>query len=126
MLTHSWRVPAVCALIACVYLGVFLARGEPVLAVATSGIMIVYGAVLVLARRRSEVAAVLSEYRTDERRQQINMRAALLSVNVAALVAVTGAIAGFASGHYFGPWVIMAAVIGASYLAGVVFYSRRT
>jgi hypothetical protein len=124
--TGRWRVPAGCALAACVYLGVFLARGEPVMAVVASGIMLGYGAILLLARGRSDVAAVLSEYRTDERRQQINMRAALLSVNVAALAAVTGAIIELAAGHDPGPWGIMALVIGVSYVAGVIFHSRRT
>jgi hypothetical protein len=125
MLTSRWRVPALCALGACVYLGIFLARGEPVAALATSGIMIVYGVILLLARGRSDVAAVLSEYRTDERRQQINLRAALLSVNVSALAVVTGALAELATGHGLGAWGIMSAVIGVSYLVGVVFYSRR-
>jgi hypothetical protein len=126
MLTSRWRVPAGCALAAGVYLGVFLAQGKPVLAMAASGIMIVYGAILLLARGRSDVAAVLSEYRTDERRQQINLRAALLSVNIAALAAVTGAIVELAAGHDPGAWGIMCVVIGVSYVAGVFLYSRRT
>jgi hypothetical protein len=126
MLTSRWRVPAVCVLAACGYLGLFLARGEPVLAVVASGLMIGYGAILLLARGRSDVAAVLSEYRTDERRQQINMRAALLSVNVAAVAAVTGGIVELAAGHDPGAWGIMCVVIGVSYVAGVIFYSRRT
>jgi len=80
MLTSSrWRVPAACAAAAGLYLGIFLAQGKPALALATSGIMLAYGAVLLLLRRRSDAAAVLSEYRTDERREQIGLRAAQLS-----------------------------------------------
>jgi hypothetical protein len=126
MLTSKWRVPALCAVAACLYLGIFLAQGKLVLALATSGIMVAYGGVLLLLRRRSDAAAVLSEYRVDERRQQINLRAALLSVNIAAVAALVGALTDLASGRDPGDWGIMCAVIGASYLAGVLFYSYRT
>lgn len=125
MLTSRWRVPAVCALAAVTYLGVFVALGKPALALVTSGIMIGYGAMLLLVRGRSDVAAVLSEHPTDERRQQVSLRAALLSVNVTAAAAVTGALAELASGHAPGTWGIMCAMIGVSYLAGVIFYSRH-
>jgi hypothetical protein len=110
---------------ACVYLGIFLAQGKPALALATSGIMLGYGAILLLFRGRSDVAAVLSEHRTDERRQQINLRAALFSVNVTAIAAAAGALTELAAGHDLGVWGTMCVVIGVSYLAGVVFYSRR-
>lgn len=126
MLTSKWRVPAVCVLAACLYLGIFLAQGEVAVAFAASGIMLGYGAILLLLRGRSDSAAVLSEYRVDERRQQINLRAALLSVNVAAVAALTGALIELASGHGPGAWGIMCVVIGASYVAGVIFHSRRT
>lgn len=125
MPTSRWRVSAVCALAACLYLGIFLVQGKPAVALAVGGVMLGYGAVLLLLRGRSDAAAVLSESRTDERRQQISLRAALLSVNVAALAAVTGGIIALASGHDPGAWAIMCVVIGASYLAGVIFYSRR-
>ena len=127
MLTSSrWRVPAACAAAACLYLGIFLAQGKPALALATSGIMLAYGAVLLLLRKRSDAAAVLSEYRTDERREQIGLRAAQLSVNIGAIAAVTGGIVALASGHGPGVWGVMCVVLGASYLAGVIFYSHRT
>jgi uncharacterized membrane protein len=126
MLTRRWRVPVVCALAACAYLGIFLAQGKLALALAASGIMLGYGAVLLLLRGRSDTAAVLSEYRVDERRQQINQRAAWLSVNVAAVAAITGGLAQIASGHDPGAWGIMCVVIAVSYLAGIVFYSHRT
>lgn len=125
MLMSRWRVPVVCALAACLYLGIFLAQGKPAVAVATSGIMFGYGAVLLLLRGRSDAAAVLSECPADERRQQIGLRAAQLSVNAAAVAALTGAIVDLASGRSPGAWGIMCLVIGASYLAGAIFYSRR-
>jgi hypothetical protein len=126
MLTSRWRVPAVCVLAACLYLGIFLAQGEVAVALSTSGIMLGYGAVLLFLRGRSDTAAVLSEYRVDERRQQINLRAALLSVNLAAVAALIGALIELASGHGPGAWGVMCVVIGASYIAGVIFYTRRT
>lgn len=126
MLTSRWRVPAVCVLAACLYLGIFLAQGEVAVALGASGIMLAYGAVLLFLRGRSDTAAVLSEYRVDERRQQINLRAALLSVNVAAVAALIGALIELASDHGPGVWGIMCVVIGASYMAGVIIYTRRT
>lgn len=125
MLTSRWRVPAVCAVAACLYLGLFLAQGKPAVAVAASGIMVAYGAVLLLLGGRNDVAAVMGESNTDERRQQIGLRAAQFSVNVAALAAVTGALVDAASGRGTGPWGVMCVVIGVSYLVGVILYSRR-
>jgi hypothetical protein len=103
----------------------FLARGNVAMALVGSGVMLGYGAVLLLLRGRSDTAAVLSEYGTDERRRQIGLRAAMFSVNVAAVAAVTGGIAELASGRGPGAWGIMCVVIGVSYLAGVIFNSRR-
>lgn len=125
MQTSRWRVPVVCVLAAGVYLGIFLAQGKTALALATSGIMLGYGAVLVLLRGRSDAAAVLSEYGTDERRRQINLRAGLFSTNIAALAAVTASIVELATGHDPGAWGYMCVIIGASYITGVILHSRR-
>ena len=120
-----WSVPIICLLAAGGYLGVFAARGKVWDGLATSGIMLGYGTVLLLFRRRSEIAAVLSGHRTDERRQQINLRACTFSMNVIAVVALAAAFADLARGRDTGAWGVICVVGGGSYLAGVAIYSVR-
>jgi hypothetical protein len=120
-----WAVPVICLLAACAYLAIFLAHGHVALAFATSGIMLGYGGILLLLRRHSEVAAVLSGHGTDERRRQINLRAASFSLNVVVIVALATALGDLATGHDPGVWATTCVIIGTSYLAGVVIYSRR-
>jgi low temperature requirement protein LtrA len=126
MLRSEWRVPVACVLAATMYVGIFLAQGEPVLAVVGAAIMLGYAAVLVLLRRRSDAAAVLSEYQTDERRRQIHRIASVFSLNATTFVALIGALVEVARGREPGVWGLMCAVIGASYVAGVVVQSRRS
>ena len=58
---RRWMVPGLCVVFAIAYAAVFLAHHRPALAAAGAGVMLAYGAVLVIFSRRSE-AELLIEY----------------------------------------------------------------
>jgi hypothetical protein len=122
---RRWAVPALCVIAAGGYLAVFLPTGNVAVAIASAAIMLAYGAVLVVLSRRSEVAAILRDDARDERRAAINMRAAALTLNVLVVLALTMAFIELAQGRDPGAWGTICAVGGVTYIAGVIFFSRR-
>jgi uncharacterized membrane protein len=123
---QRWRVPAVCLLAAGGYLAVFLSAGKVAVAFACAAIMLVYGAILVIFSRRSEVAAILRDDGQDERRAAINLRASALTLQVIVVVAITMLFIQLARGHDPGTWGTICAVGGATYVAGIIFFARRS
>jgi hypothetical protein len=122
---RKWVVPAGCVLAAGGYAAVFLAHGDVSSAAWSAGIMLAYGAVLVAFSRRSEVAALLRDTARDERQAQINLRASALSAYAVILVAIVMVFVELGQGRDPGPWGLICAVIGVSYLGSVVVLSRR-
>jgi hypothetical protein len=122
---RKWLVPATCVLAAGGYAAVFLARGDVATAVWAAGIMLAYGAVLVAFSRRSEVAALLRDSGHDERQAQINLRASALTAYSVILLAVAMGFVELARGRDPGPWGVICAVAGLTYLVSIVVLSRR-
>jgi hypothetical protein len=122
---RKWLVPATCVLAAGGYAAVFLARGDVATAVWAAGIMLAYGAVLVAFSRRSEVAALLRDSGHDERQVQINLRASALTAYSVILLAVVMGFVELARGRDPGPWGVICAVAGLTYLVSIVVLSRR-
>jgi hypothetical protein len=122
---RKWVVPAGCVLAAGGYAAVFLAHGDVATAVWSAGIMLAYGGVLVAFSRRSEVAALLRDSGHDERQAQINLRASALTAYSVILLAVVMAFVELARGRDPGPWGVICAVAGLTYLASIVVLSRR-
>ena len=122
---RRWAVPAICVLAAGGYLAVFLSAGKVAPAIWCAAIMLVYGAILVIFSRRSEVAAILRDDARDERRAAINLRASALTLQVLTILALTMAFIQLAKGHDPGAWGMICAVAGGTYLAGVIFFTRR-
>jgi hypothetical protein len=122
---RKWLVPATCVLAAGGYTAVFLARGDVATAVWAAGIMLAYGAVLVAFSRRSEVAALLRDSGHDERQVQINLRASALTAYSVILLAVVMGFVELARGRDPGPWGVICAVAGLTYLVSIVVLSRR-
>jgi hypothetical protein len=122
---RNWLVPATCVLAAGGYAAVFLARGDVATAVWAAGIMLAYGAVLVAFSRRSEVAALLRDSGHDERQVQINLRASALTAYSVILLAVVMGFVELARGRDPGPWGVICAVAGLTYLVSIVVLSRR-
>ena len=122
---RRWAVPGLCVVAAGGYLAIFLSTGKVALAIICAGIMLVYGAVLVVFSRRNEVAAILRDDRTDERHVRINLRASALTLQVLVLLALAMAFDKLVNGQDPGPWGTFCAVGGVTYFAGVIFFSRR-
>lgn len=122
---RRWAVPVLCVVAAGGYLAIFLPTGQVALALACAGIMVAYGAALVVFSRRSEVAAILRDDSRDERRAAINLRASALTLHVLVVLALTMAFVDLAKGRDPGAWGTICAVGGGTYLAGVIFFARR-
>jgi hypothetical protein len=122
---RRWTVPAVCVLAAGGYLAVFLATGQVATAIWSAAIMLLYGAILVIFSRRSEIAAILRDDGRDERRAAIQLRATAVMGLVVGVFALTMAFVELARGHGPGDWGTICLVGGASFLAAVVFFARR-
>lgn len=123
---RRWLVPAVCVLAAGGYLAVFLPTGKVAAGIWCAAIMLLYGAILVVFSRRSEIAAILRDDGRDERRAAINLRASALALHVLVVLALTMAFIDLARGRGPGAWGAVCAVGGVTYLVGVVFFARRT
>ena len=122
---RRWLVPAVCLLAAGGYLAVFLSAGKVALAIACAAIMLVYGGILVIFSRRSEVAAILRDDGRDERRAAINLRASALTLQVLVIVAIIMLFVQLARGHDPGAWGTICAIGGGTYIAAIIFFARR-
>ena len=85
---RRWLVPALCVVFAIAYAAVFLAHHRPGLAAAGAGLMLAYGAVLVIFSRRSEAVALLRDDAADERRSMITTKAAASTFYVLVVVSL--------------------------------------
>lgn len=83
-------VLAVCALAGLAYLVIGLATDQTRFGVIGLLIMLAYGAVLLIGRRRSEGVALLAGEVTDERREQLVLRSLAFTANVLVAVLVGG------------------------------------
>lgn len=98
---------------------------RPGLGLAMLGIMLGYAAVLVVFRR-SEPVAMLSEESTDERRRLIQLKAGYFSLNVVTLLVLGGFLVDLLRGGDGSPWALIAAVGAVSFVAALIFHSRRS
>jgi hypothetical protein len=122
---RKWAVPAVCLIAAGAFLGIFLARGQVSAGISSAAIMLIYGAVLVVSSGRSDIAAILRNDAADERRLSINMRASAFALQVVVLVAVVMFLIQLGAGRVNTTWQYVCEIIGVSYVAAVVYLSRR-
>ena len=83
-------VLAVCVIAGLAYLGIGLATDQTRFGVVGLLIMLAYGAVLLIGRRRSEGVALLAGEVTDERREQVMLRSLAFTANVLVTVLVGG------------------------------------
>lgn len=119
-------VAVVIVVAALAYLAIGLVNGDPVLAVGGPAVMLAYGGVLYLWRRRSEPVALLGGNPTDERQAQIMLRASAVTAHVLAVVLVAGAMVTLAlDSRYAGLFCGLCAVTGATFVAATILFSRR-
>lgn len=116
----------VCDVAALVYLAIGLARGDLALAIGGCVGMLLYGAVLLVLGRRNEPMALLSGNAVDERQAQVMLRASAASMQLLAVVLVVAMLITLASGSKYAPvFTGLCAVTGLTFVASIVWFSRR-
>lgn len=124
--TESWIVPITCVVIGVAYLTVGVFRGDVTSGVVGLAIMLAYGAVLVLFRRRSEAVALLGGGASDERRAAITSRAHDTTGQVLVLVLVAGMFWSLATDNgHAGVFVALAAIGGFTFIGSTIWHSVR-
>ena len=121
-----WRVPALCVVFAIAYAAVFLAHHRPALAAAGAGVMLVYGAALVIFSKRSEAVALLRDDTPDERRRMITTKAAANTLYLVVAVSLIMLFVQLARGMAPGAWGVICAVGGFGFIVSVIWESRRS
>lgn len=122
-----WLVLGTCLLAGVAYLAIGLARDEIGFAIAGLVVMLGYGAMLLLLGRRSELVGLLAGNGSDERRAQIQLRAAAATAHVLIVVLVGGAMWTLATGSgSAGVFTGLCAVGGLTYLLATVWCARRS
>jgi hypothetical protein len=120
-----WGVLAVCLVAGAVYLGIGLAKDEWELGVVGLGIMLVYGLVLVVTRRRSETMGLLAGDFSDERKAQIATSALAVTAQAMMLVVIGGFLYGLATDSAHTEVFSALAAFGAVVFAGSLFVLSR-
>jgi hypothetical protein len=120
-----WSTPALSAVFGLVYLAAAWRSGRPGLGVVMLGIMLAFGAGVLLAARRSETVRGLLD-RRDERIVNMDLRATAASGMAIILAVIVGAVVELARGHSGVPYIWLAAVGGVVYVAAVVVQRIRT
>jgi hypothetical protein len=120
-----WVTPITGVLIGVVYLVVFLARHDVAMAVFGLVVMVGYVAFLTLFSGRWEAAALLNGDTSDERRRNIDLRAAAVTLRVLAVVLVVGYIVSVVRGTGQLTWACLGAVLGGVYIVSTIVLTRR-
>jgi hypothetical protein len=103
-----------------------LAQGAPLWrAIGGFAILAAYGTILLIFQSRSETVRTLAGDPMDERWKRIHEESMVGVANVAAVTALGGF--GFceATGRDGSEFAIVAAVVGLSYMVGLVWHGRR-
>lgn len=122
-----WLVPVLSLGFGLIYLIIGLAQHQWGFGIAGLGAMLGYAAVLVLFGRRSEAIGLLGGDQSDERRRDIQLRAAASTGYIVTVVLVAATIwALAANARQAGVLSAFAALAGASWIASTVWFSRRS
>ena len=121
---RRYAVPALAVALGGAMFAAAAVAGRLWFGVSLFGIMLAY-ALMLMFSRDSEPVAMLAEESADERRRLIQLKAGYFSLNVVALVVVAGFIIDILRGGDGGPWALIGAVGGASFVAALFVLSRR-
>lgn len=115
-----------CVVIGLAYLAIGLATEQTRFGIAGLLIMLAYGAVLVLGRRRAEAVALLGGEFTDERQQDIGQRALAFTAGVLLVALLGGFLVGLATqSEHTQVFAGLCALGGVAFAAGIVWHSSR-
>ena len=122
---HSkWTIPAFSVVMGVVLLGANIVGHQPVLGLWSLGIMVVFGAAVLLGGRSETVRGLRGDGR-DERFAMLDLQATALA-GLALIVAVIVAfIVEVARGHSGEPYDWLGAIAGLAYIAAVIVLRVR-
>ena len=119
-------VLAVCAVIGLAYLAIGVATDQTRFGIIGLLIMLAYGAVLFVGRRRAEALALLGGAFTDERQHDIGQRALALTANVLIIGILGGFFVSLATqSEHTMVFAGLGALGGAAFIAGIIWHSTR-
>lgn len=116
----------VCVVIGLVYLAIGVATDQTRFGIVGLLIMLAYGAVLFLGRRRAEAIALLGGDITDERQHDISQRALAFTANVLVVGILGGFLVSLATqSEHTLVLAGLGALAGVAFIAGIVWHSTR-
>lgn len=116
----------VCVVMGLVYLAIGVATDQTRFGIIGLLIMLAYGAVLFVGRRRLEALALLGGAFTDERQHDIGQRALAFTANVLVLGILGGFVVSLATqSQHTEVFAGLAALGGVAFIAGIVWHSIR-
>lgn len=119
-------VLTICVMIGLVYLAIGVATDQTRFGVIGLLIMLAYGAVLFVGRRRVEAVALLGGAFSDERQHDIGQRALALTANVLIIGILGGFFVSLATQSEHTPvFAGLGALGGAAFILGVIWHSAR-
>ncbi len=126
-LARRWWLVVWGVVLGAVMFGVQLAAGSSAgEAALTFAIVAGYALVVAVLQSRFETMRALAGRPIDERWQLIHERALALTANVGIAVSLVGFVAAEVTHRDAGPFALVAAVMGFTYIAGIFAYRTRT
>lgn len=119
-------VLTVCVVMGLVYLAIGVATDQTRFGIIGLLIMLAYGAVLFVGRRRLEALALLGGDFTDERQNDIGQRALAFTANVLVIGILGGFFVSLATqSEHTEVFAGLAALGGVAFIIGIVWHSAR-
>lgn len=119
-------VLTVCVVMGLVYLAIGVATDQTRFGIIGLLIMLAYGAVLFVGRRRLEALALLGGAFTDERQHDIGQRALAFTANVLVLGILGGFLTSLATqSQHTEVFAGLAALGGVAFIVGIIWHSIR-
>lgn len=103
----------------------FVGSGDAWRAIASSGVPIVYGAVVTLVAPRGDAISVLAGRPIDERAAHVSEQASTWAFGLTAVVVVAGVAWQLASRGDWAPYAAVAVVMAAAYLGSLFLLMAR-
>lgn len=119
-------VLSLCVVMGLVYLAIGVATDQTRFGIIGLLVMLAYGAVLFVGRRRLEALALLGGAFSDERQHDIGQRALAFTANVLVLGILGGFFVSLATqGRHTDVFAGLAALGGVAFIASIIWHSTR-
>jgi hypothetical protein len=123
---HSkWTIPAFSVVMGLVLLGANIVGHQPVLGLWSLGIMLLFGAAVLLGGRSETIRGLRGDGR-DERFAMLDLQATAMAGLVLIVAVIVAFIVEVAQGHSGEPYDWLGAVGGLAYLAAVIVLRVRS